>query len=83
MNCSSEVERAVTVSVGAEKLEERTCRGMHRVRLGAWGQRCGVTEHQIHTDPLDIRKSAAKRLCGGSVVQPSLPMQLIYGTRRA
>lgn len=83
MDCRSEVERAIAVGVRAEKLEERTCRRMQRVRLGTRGQRCGVPERQIHTDPLDTRKGAAQRLCSRSVAQPSLPVQLVYGTRRA
>lgn len=77
MNCSSEVERAVAVGVGAEKLEKRTCRRMQRVRLGARGWRCGFPERQIHADPLDTGKGAAQRQCGRSVAQPSLPMQLV------
>jgi hypothetical protein len=73
----SEVERAIAVGVGAEKLEERTGPRMQRVRLGTRGWRSGVLESQIHADSLDTRKGAAQRQCGRPVAQPALPMQLV------
>jgi hypothetical protein len=81
MNCGSEVECAITVGVGAKKLEKRSCCRMQRMRLAARALCCSVPERQVHTDLRDTRKGDAKRPGSGSVAQPSLPMQLVDGTR--
>jgi hypothetical protein len=71
-----EVESPVTVRVRAKKLEERACRRMHRVGLGTRRRRSRVFKFQVHANPLDVRKCAAQRTCGGSAAQPALPVKL-------